>query len=287
MVIIKLILLAIIIALPVILGGVSYFIPDKKLHQNSILWKILFRFHKHFPYMFLVFLVLLTAFVESKIIDIPLTKWTKLDFTPAVYAIEGNIVEILQKWMLNPVFTAYFAFVYQYMFFFILYFSILLYVLVDNRNLVQMISLSYFFNYIIALPFYLFFPINEIWLTNLAYSPVYGYTNVIGLLHENNPSSEELLYAVSTINNTFPSLHTSILFSIMLITIINIHQFFSIFSSLMFFSIILSAIYLGIHWIIDILAGVAFAIIVVYLVKNLEFELVFPFKIKSIKWKNK
>jgi membrane-associated phospholipid phosphatase len=103
------------------------------------------------------------------------------------------------------------------------------------------------------LPFYNLVLLREVWWVK--HQP--------DLLHRQFATQNDLLVSVA---NCFPSMHTSISFAMLLLAL---REKDRIFKYLMVFycsSIIFSTLYLQIHWVLDVLAGMVFAFLVVKLV---------------------
>jgi membrane-associated phospholipid phosphatase len=102
----------------------------------------------------------------------------------------------------------------------------------NRKTLVRLLFVNWFVHGVIALPFYLFFNVHEVWST-MGYN--WGHV----------PYS---------VKNCFPSLHTSVAFSCMLLARRESRSFaaiWGIYGAL----IIFTTLYLRIHWVIDVLGG--------------------------------
>jgi len=101
-------------------------------------------------------------------------------------------------------------------------------------------------------PFYVTFYIQNVWF-------VYGHADP---LNRNMPYKEA---AMSTLNG-LPSMHTSIAFAMFLLVLRERNKIFKWVWSIYCLLIIYSTMYLEIHWVIDVLVGLAFGFIAVKLV---------------------
>ncbi|MGO4276200.1 inositol phosphorylceramide synthase, partial [Paenibacillus sp. TAF58] len=87
----------------------------------------------------------------------------KTDFTKSIYGIEGNFVSAIQHFFHNDTLTLVSSYFYVVVFPAVMITSIALYTYQKNYKLFYAICYALMFNYMIAIPFYLFFPVNEVW----------------------------------------------------------------------------------------------------------------------------
>ena len=112
--------------------------------------------------------------------------------------------------------------------------------------------------YIIALPFYLFLPIKN----------VYTYYNVSSALETVIPSVERFFYSTTTHNNCLPSLHTAMTILVAYSVSLTGNKKLTYFAYFTMISVIISVIYLSIHWILDVISGALIAIGVILIIKR-------------------
>ena len=124
------------------------------------------------------------------------------DFTPFVHRIEGGFIEGFQHLFHAAWLTPVLAFFYVVVFQAILVASLVIY-LYKERSGRQFAATCYavMLNYLIAIPFYLFVPVKEVW----AYNPAVHF-----YMLEAFPTFETVYRGLSGLDNCFPSLHTSI-----------------------------------------------------------------------------
>lgn len=174
------------------------------------------------------------------------------DYTYIINNWEGNLVYYLQQIFLNDTLTAILTFFYIIVFPSLMIASVLLYLNINDYKSFYSFVYALILNYGLAIPFFLFLPIYEVW---------YYDSNIQFLIPQVYPAFEVEYRQLSGINNNFPSLHTAISLSM---AIVAYHSESIRFSNLVIFSagiIVFSTLYLGIHWIADLTAGGLLAII--------------------------
>ncbi|WP_339104554.1 phosphatase PAP2 family protein [Haloterrigena salinisoli] len=179
------------------------------------------------------------------------------NLTPTFYAIEGEAIVWFQQFASPPV-TRYFSFVYIYGYVFILIFPVIAYfALSDTRPLRELLS-AYALNYLLGLFLYLLV---------IAYGPRNIMPTEIGtVLYDFRPQYQYLTGEVNHNTNVFPSLHTSLSATIAIFAYRTREEYpiwFAVAVPLAA-SIAISTMYLGIHWAIDVVAGILLATFTVY-----------------------
>ncbi|MGQ4554349.1 phosphatase PAP2 family protein [Halobellus sp. GM3] len=175
-----------------------------------------------------------------------------INLTGYIYALESTLVATVQSFA-TPTLTAYFGFVYVFGYTFLLTFPVLAYALHDDVRPLRVLFLSYVLNYGIGLLCYLLF---------VAYGPRNFMPELVEpLLYSSWPQSQLLVQQVNTNTNVFPSLHTSLSATVAIIAV----RFRSVYprwlpiAVALAVSIVISTMYLGIHWATDVVAGVIVA----------------------------
>ncbi|AWB45700.1 inositol phosphorylceramide synthase [Paenibacillus sp. CAA11] len=183
----------------------------------------------------------------EKIID------SKADFTPLFFHIEGHFVQNFQQLFHHQWVTEVTAFFYVVVFQSLLIASIGVYA--GSRNYVYMYAtcMTVILNYAVAIPFYLFFPVNEVW----SYAP----SGVTFYMLEAFPKFEEIYRPLSGLDNCFPSLHTAISASMAILAVRSGNRRWAITISICAAMIIFAIFYMGIHWLIDMLGGLLLAMV--------------------------
>lgn len=169
------------------------------------------------------------------------------DFTPFVARLDGRFVAFVQRTFYHPWLTFAAGYAYVVVFPVLIIASAGIYSYLKRTKLVFAICYALMFNYLLAIPFYLFFPVNEVW----AFDPQVKF-----LLPDVFPSFETEYRPLSGLDNCFPSLHTSISVSMALIALKSDNVFWRRFAVLATASIVFAVFYLGIHWLFDMCGGI-------------------------------
>ncbi|MBW7476245.1 phosphatase PAP2 family protein [Paenibacillus oenotherae] len=170
------------------------------------------------------------------------------DFTAWFQSLEGDFVSNLQQLFHNDMLTTFLAFIYVVVFQALMIASIGIYTY-QSKDRVMFYATCYaiMLNYLVAIPFYLFFPVNEVWAHD---------SSVAFLMLDAFPNFESEYRALSGLDNCFPSLHTSISVTLAILAIRSGNKRWAWFCSIVAACVIFSIFYLGIHWFIDMCGGV-------------------------------
>ncbi|WP_127587831.1 phosphatase PAP2 family protein [Paenibacillus koleovorans] len=168
------------------------------------------------------------------------------DFTPSFHQMEGEFIVVFQKLFENIILTHFMSYYYVVVFTALMVASIILYVYTKNTKLFYALCYAIMFNYMIAIPFFLFFPVTEVH----AFNP-----NVRFLMLDAFPTFEAEYRPLSGLNNCFPSLHTSLSVTLALMARRSGNAFWKWFVPISAAIIIFSIFYLGIHWLTDMVGG--------------------------------
>jgi len=180
------------------------------------------------------------------------------DFAENIKGFEGNIVFwFSQNWI--PVLVYFFVIMYIVVYPFTLWFAPAYFLLTNNKKSMKFLSYGVLFIYLIAIPLYLFLPVTN----------VYTYYNKECALEYVIPSVENFFYSTTTNNNCFPSLHTAITILVAYTITFTNNKKFIYFGYFTMVSVIISVIYLSIHWISDVIAGSLLAIGVIFLLRKI------------------
>lgn len=169
---------------------------------------------------------------------------------------EGDLLAFFQDSLKSTWLTELTTFFYIIIFVALIVSSFVIYFTQADKKLFYMFIYAIGLNYLIAIPFYLFFPINEVW---------YVHSQVHFLIPEVYPAFESQYRHLSGLNNCFPSLHNSISLTLLLLSYKSSNKLFKSIMTVSVAIIMFSTIYLGIHWFTDQAAGIVLAIFAVTL----------------------
>ncbi|MFE4711416.1 phosphatase PAP2 family protein [Paenibacillus sp. NPDC056722] len=175
------------------------------------------------------------------------------DFTPSIFGLEGHFVQSVQHLFYSPWLTPIIVFFYIFMLQAVLAASLGVYLLDNNRVMLYATCYAIILNYAIAIPFYLFFPVNEVW----SYAPA----GVRFVMLDVFPRFEQEYRPLSGLDNCFPSLHTSISVTMALLAYRSGNRRWMAITTLSAVVIVFGIFYLGIHWLSDMLGGTVLAIL--------------------------
>jgi len=184
---------------------------------------------------------------------------TNLDMTPWIYAIEGDLVLWVQQTFHNQLLTEVLTHFYVVGFILICYVSIFYFAYFDDRWMADRSALAMFYIYALAVPFYLFFNVR----VTGDHIPA-----METLAYDLTPEINDWFTRIDPFTNGMPSLHIGIPFTIWLCLVrFDEDNRWRNYRYLLMGYILLTAftiIYLGIHWFLDIIGGMALAAIAVY-----------------------
>lgn len=192
------------------------------------------------------------------------------DATATIYAIEGDLVAGIQsalpEWGLY-----YFGPMYVFGYVVLLVFPLVGYLFAESLRPLKTLVAAYAVNYAVAIVAY---------GSVLAYGPR-NYHRLPGADPDAPRVEEPLLDAfrevtqltarVNVETNVFPSLHTSLSVTVLLVALSTHEQFprWTVAAAVLATSIVLSTMYLGIHWAVDVVAGVVLAFVSVAAAKRI------------------
>ncbi|MCU4740507.1 phosphatase PAP2 family protein [Halobacteria archaeon AArc-m2/3/4] len=184
-------------------------------------------------------------------------------FTGSIFSFEyvifeTNPVVFLQSFQTEPL-TAYFAFIYVYGYVFLLVFPFIAYFALSEMDDLNTLVVAYTANYAIGLVLYTLF---------IAYGPR-NYNPLIfeSLLYDAFPDFGYLTHEVNEPTNVFPSLHTSLSMTVLFMAwqTRDKYPLWVPISAVFAISVVVSTMYLGIHWFSDVVVGTLLALCSVYL----------------------
>ena len=172
--------------------------------------------------------------------------------TGLIYAIEGDFVAWIQATFVVPELTMYFSWVYVYGYVFLLVFPFIAYAALPKSAMLKRLIVAYALNYGIGLIIY-----------TLVFA--HGPRNIeaaTSLLYTYNPDYQALTTEVNEYTNVFPSLHTSLAVTAAVFGVLTRKEYplWAPLAGWLALSVVIATMYLGIHWLIDVIGGVALAL---------------------------
>ena len=235
--------------------GMFLLVPNKIWKKSLFDYKQIFSYH--YVYLLIIIVIVAVHLLEVKILDQSATNLIGHNFTFNFQIIEDGIVYwFSQNW--TPAFLYFFVFIYIVLYPFTLWFSLLYFLIADERIAMKTFAYSLTLIYAIALPFYLFLPVTN----------VYIYYESTSALNTVIPGVEQFFYATTTDNNCFPSLHVAISLLVVKTVSLTTNKRFIYLAYFCAICVICSVIYLAIHWITDVIGGILLAFSVFYLIKR-------------------
>jgi membrane-associated phospholipid phosphatase len=247
------------------------------------------RLREVYPYMGLLAIVLvLNSYVRNygQILSW-LLDW---QITGAIYDIEGNLVANIQTFLTTdfvvlPLVTevtaaiqantgvppdeqviALFSMIYIYGYVFLMVFPFFAYLANNEMTSFKQLMLAYGFNYTIGVLCYVLF---------IAYGPRnLLYPEVQSLMYQWWPRSQILTGEINLNTNVFPSLHSSISLTVVLLArrTRDVYPGWLYVSTPLALGVLLSTMFLGIHWGVDVVAGAGLAVVSVVLAERVTDE---------------
>ncbi|WP_247731457.1 phosphatase PAP2 family protein [Halovivax limisalsi] len=168
------------------------------------------------------------------------------------YDIEGRFILLFQS-IGNEWTAAFYSYIYIYAYVFLLAFPVIMYFVLSDTRTIRGLLASYTLNYTIGAVLY---------VVVHAFGPrQYIGEDVRWMLFDFRPSYQLLTAEVNTYTNVFPSLHTSLSATVLLYAV-RTHDRFPRWTPIAAFiavNVWIATMYLGIHWAIDVVAGLVLA----------------------------
>ena len=173
--------------------------------------------------------------------------------TALIYGLEGGFVAWVQATFASPPLTAYFSRVYVYGYAFLLAFPVIAYLALPRTTTLRRLLVAYAFNYGIGLTLYTIV---------FAHGPRNVMPDMVTpLLFTNQPDVILLASEVNEASNVFPSLHTSLSVTVGTFAVLTREEYprWTAVAVPLALSVVVATMYLGIHWLTDVVAGFALA----------------------------
>jgi len=238
--------------------GIIFLTPKDFL--KKIPWdvkKIILLGLKQYKLLLMIIIAVSFHLFEVNFIDPIATQWVGYDYANTIVNFEDGIVYwFSQHW--NPILLYFFVLIYIVIYPFSLWFSLLYFILDEQTKALKSLAFALVITYIIALPFYLFLPVTN----------VYTYYGAESALETILPTVEQFFYSTTTCNNCLPSLHTAMAIFLAYCGTLTDNKKFSYFTYFIMITVLISVVYLSIHWITDVIAGAIVALVTIFLLKR-------------------
>jgi membrane-associated phospholipid phosphatase len=235
--------------------GLIVFIPRRNYPKN--ITDLLRYSISYVPLMVLIIVIVAVQLIEINVIDPYTTAFVGHDYAPLVHSFEGDrAIWFSQFWI--PSIVYFFIIIYFIVYIFTLWFTPFSLVFCNEKRAMKVFTYGLVLIYVIAFPFYLFFPVTN----------VYTYYGITSTIHMTVPSIEQFFYSTTTVNNCFPSLHVALALLITESAWLTQRKLYKYFTTLSAALVIIAVIYLGIHWISDVIGGTLLSFGVFFLVKH-------------------
>jgi membrane-associated phospholipid phosphatase len=196
-----------------------------------------------------VILVLMVNGLQLKAEELlsPHISW---DFTHQVAQVGTELLIGLQRLQWAPL-TQFLTFVYIILWPLLGIVALVIFCAESDVQSLRRLIVGLLTNYLVALPFYILVPVKEAWSAGVG---------IRFLIPEVYPLFETQYRPMSGLDNCFPSLHTSLALTFALVAWRSGHRRLAIVLSVAAGLVMLSTLYLGVHWILDMLVGVFLAL---------------------------
>ena len=245
------------IHLLLIIISLIFFMPENFLKNKIRIDRIFNLLRKHSQYLIIIIALVVIHLFEVNFIDSMITDRIGYNYAINMQQIEGNFVySFSQNWI--PGILHFFVLIYIAIYPFTLWFSPLYFILDDKEKSIKTLAYGLVIIYTIALPFYLLLPVTN----------VYIYYNVDSALETVFPNVENFFYSTTTQNNCIPSLHTAMTILIAYSVNLTENKRLTYFAYTVMIFVIISVIYLSIHWLTDVLTGIILSLVTIFLLKR-------------------
>jgi len=241
-------------------GGLLLFVGWKRLSRDTIIASA----RKNIAYVIVLALLPLVTLVEN-ILRNPDETTKEIVYTNWIFTFSGDAIRVLQDRLDYQLLADLSIVVYVWVFSFVLYFTPILLISLNDSATIRRYSVAMMINYAVLIPFYLFFPVT---VTGL-----YADSGVTPLLYINT-NWGRMVTSVDPLNNDFPSGHVSMVLTTLLVLVSCGWRrgAFTYFLIAAVAGLTFSVLYLGVHWPADVFAGVALAIFATIASKNVPLQ---------------
>jgi membrane-associated phospholipid phosphatase len=207
------------------------------------------------PFFISAFLVYMLIQSQSSIVNLVGLR-VNADYTGYLLMIEGDLVSNFQVFA-SPMLTYLNGFIYLIIFSFLMIFTFVILIYTRNLKALEEFTIAFIIIYLTAFPFYILVPVT-----------VTGYAlpNVSPLLYDLSPVIYQGVRVVDPfLDNDFPSLHAALSVMALMIVVFRTNLYrYKVFTAVSTAAILFSTVYLGIHWITDLVGGAVLALVSYY-----------------------
>jgi len=198
--------------------------------------------------------VVLAVSAVGRGVLVDLSRIVGFQLTGAIYWLEGDFVAWLQATFVVPELTMYFSWVYVYGYVFLLVFPFIAYAALPKSAMLKRLIVAYALNYGIGLILYTLV---------FAHGPRNMMPDMVtSLLYTYNPDLQALTSEVNENTNVFPSLHTSLAVTAAAFGVLTRDEYplWTPLAGWLALSVVIATMYLGIHWLTDVIGGIILAL---------------------------
>lgn len=214
---------------------------------------------KYRRYVFFLILLLIIDLTETYF-DPRITEIIGRDYTDLFAALEGRILSAIQ--LEDLLLSSYFSFFYVIVHSCLFVVTPIVLMYEGKKREIFCLTVGLYLCYIVALPFYLLFPVLSPWSVD--------YIHVRQLMSDVHPLLKKLLNPAQSPDNCFPSLHVAHCTFMAMISMFSGLRAFGILMIFSATSIVLSTFYLGVHWLLDVAAGIFLSTMVFLVVRYIS-----------------
>lgn len=174
------------------------------------------------------------------------------DFTGPITSLGANWLVALQQ-MEHPALTHFLTYIYVILFPMLPLASMAVYAAAKDRTAMRRLFTTFLSAYLVALPFFLFFPVKEAWAADLG---------IRFLIPDIYPGFEQHYRQFSALDNCFPSMHTGLSVLAALVAWRHGYHRWATLLTVIAGLVMFSTLYLGVHSILDMIAGTLLAMVI-------------------------